>query len=428
MFDFEADDFGENQVKNERDDSAVLKCVHCSKPIDPQSTTCPHCGKSTEVMINVELNRHVLNRPLRRMFHPRNVFLVLATMAFVLGVYGFFVVQRLSSDYYISAGDRVMAQGDFASAVEYYRQAVQVGSQDPHTYEKLGWAEYQLARDAEALAHFESALALEPDRMSSLFGAGLSAYQLREYRIAVAHLSRAVKVSPEHAGAYQYLGLAEYRLGDFDTAYEHLTEAWVYNPKNATTLYYLARILDQRGDAGSAIEKYNEAEAAGFDVGSIAYARGLAQMQVGDFESAREDLQKALSAYPTRSEIPLSLAKASYLLGDYASARDQLTTIQTTLPPDLHLDYLIVSGWVALREGRFEAARETFKSWLDLKPGSTEALNAMGWALYYDGDCQTAKPYFQSAASSLTGEWMHAFDSFSAPEETPHAGLEQQCQ
>lgn len=428
MFEIEAGDFGESQEKNGEGAPAVERCPHCAEPINSQAAVCPHCNEPLGETITVDLNRHVLNRPLRRVLHPRNVFLVLATMAFALGFYGFFVVQRLSSDYYITAGDRVMAAGDFASAVEYYRQAVQVGSHDPHTYEKLGWAEYQLARDAEALAHFESALALDPNRTSSLFGAGLSAYQLREYEIAITHLSRVVEVAPEHAGAYQYLGLAEYRLGDYDPAYRHLTEAWVYNPKNATTLYYLARILDQRGDAESAIEKYNEAEAAGFDAGAITYARGLVQMQVGNFELAHDDLQKALTAYPTRAEIPLSLAKAFYLLDDYASAGNQLTAIQTSVPPDLQQEYLVLSGWVALRESHFDAAQDAFNAWLNLKPGSAEALNAIGWATYYAGDCQRANPYFQSAASSLTGEWMQAFDSFSTPQETPQAGLELQCQ
>ncbi len=428
MFEIEAGDFGEIQKENSEGAPAVERCPHCAEPINPQSAVCPHCNEPLGETITVDLNRHVLNRPLRRVLHPRNVFLVLATMAFALGAYGFFVVQRLSSDYYISAGDRVMAAGDFASAVEYYRQAVQVGSQDPSTYEKLGWAEYQLARDAEALTHFESALTMEPNRTSSLFGAGLSAYQLREYETAVAHLTRVVEISPENFGAYQYLGLAEYRLGDFDTAYGHLTEAWVYDPKNATTLYYLARILDQRGDAESAIEKYNEAEAAGFDAGAIAYARGLAQMQVGNFELARDDLQKALTAYPTRAEIPLSLAKAFYLLEEYASAGNQLTVIHTSVPPDRQQEYLVLSGWVALREGRFDEALDAFNAWLNSKPGSADALNAIGWATYYAGDCQTAKPYFQSAASSLTGEWLHNFDSFSTPQETPQAGLELQCQ
>lgn len=428
MFEIEAGDFGEDQKGDGRGISPVERCPHCAEPVSPEAAVCPHCNESLGETITVDLNRHVLTRPLRRVLHPRNVFLVLATMAFALGFYGFLVVQRLSSDYYISAGDRVMAEGDFASAVEYYRQATQVDSQDPNTYEKLGWAEYQLARDAEALIHFESALALDPNRTSSLFGAGLSAYQLREYETAVTHLSRAVEISPEHAGAYQYLGLAEYRLGDYDPAYEHLTEAWVYNPKNATTLYYLARILDQRGDAESAIEKYNEAEAAGFDAGAIAYARGLVQMQTGDFELARDDLQKALTAYPTRAEIPLSLAKAFYLLKEYASAANQLTAIQTSVPPDLQQEYLALSGWVALREGRFDAARDAFNAWLNSKPGSAEALNAIGWATYYAGDCQTANPYFQSAASGPTGEWMQALDSFSTPQETPQAGLELQCQ
>ncbi len=427
MFNYQPDDFGEDPEGTGGAQAAAEKCPHCGEAIAANSAVCPHCNMPLDELIQVDLHPEFPYQRLRRLFQPRNIIVAVVTVAVALGLYGFFVAQRFSSEYYIAAGDRVMAEGDNAGAVEYYRQAVRFGPQNPEAYEKLGWAEYQLALDSDALNHFEGALSLNPDRMMSLYGAGLSAYQLRDYENAIAYLARVVDIAPRYAIAYEYLGLAEYRLGNYEAAYEYFDAAWVYNPRNATTIYYLGRILAQRGDASLAIDKFNQADELGFDPGSIAYARGLAWMQTGNYEFARDDLQKALTAFPTRSDVDLSLARTFYLLEDYSAAKTQLTTIQTDIPLGFQPDYLALSGWVSLREGNTAAARTTFNQWLNLEPNNGEALNAIGWATYYSGDCQTANYYFQNAVEALQGEWAIASDSLSTADETPQAGLELQC-
>lgn len=427
MVNFQPDDFGDDLAGKRADETPVEQCPHCGKAIDAHSALCPHCNLPVDELIQVDLHPEFPRQRLRRLLRPRTVITAVVTVAMVLGLYGFFVIQRFSSDYYIKAGDRSMAEGNNAAAVEYYQQAVQFGPQNPEAYEKLGWAEYQLTRDANALKHFENALSLNPDQMLSLYGAGLSAYRLRDYENAISHLNRFIDIAPRYAGAYEYLGLAEYRLGNYETAYEYLNEAWVYNPQNATTLYYLGRILVQRGDASLAIENFNQAGQLGFDPGSVAFARGLAQIQAGSYELARDDLQKALIAFPTRKDVTLALAKSFYLLEDYSAARDQLTTIQSNVPLPFQPDYLALSGWVSLRQGNTAAALDAFNQWSNLNPNNAEALNALGWATYYSGNCQTANIYFQNASQSAKAEWIDTYDSLPTADETPQAGLELQC-
>jgi tetratricopeptide (TPR) repeat protein len=404
MVNFQPDDFGEDTGRNEE------------KPLDAQ-----------EEEIQVNLFPEFPHQRLRRMLRPRNLLFALLTVAALLSLYGFFVVQGLSSDYYIKAGDRFMTDGDYVSAASHYQQAVQFDPQNPESYERLGWSEYQLARDANALQHFEHALSLSTDRSLSLYGVGLAAYRLHDYEKAISHLTRLIEIEPAYAGAYEYLGLAEYRLAQYETASEHLNRAYIYNPQNATVVYYLSRIHSIRGEAGLAIQGFNEAEKLGFDAASIAYARGLAYMQAGEYESALADFQKASSLYPARKEAALSLAKAFYLLEDYAAAQSQLADIQVDIPAEFQSEYLEVSGWVALRQGYTDAARDSFNRWLNLQPDHVHALNALGWAAYYAGDCQTATFYFESAIKASSEEWISMGDSLSSPQETPQAGLAAQC-
>ncbi|MBC7875674.1 MAG: tetratricopeptide repeat protein [Anaerolineales bacterium] len=421
--DFQPGDFGENNPE----DSIVNACPHCSKPVDKSATVCPHCHLPLDEIIQVDLSRELPNQRLHRLLQPRNILIAVLTVAVALGLYGFFVVQQLSGDYYTANGDSLIANGDIASAAEYYRQAVQLSPQDPEAYERLGWSEYQLAQDADAFKHFETALSLSSNRILSIYGAGVAAYRLRDYEKSISYLSRVVEVEPRHVEAYEYLGLAEYHLERYEIAYEHLNRAWIYNPRNPTVTYYLARVQAQGGETSLAIQNFNEAEKLGFDSGIIAYARGLTYLQAGEHESALIDLQKALLAYPTRKEVTLSLAKVLYLLKDYDAAQSQLAGIQADVPPDFQLEYLVLSGWVALRQGNTDTARDIFNRWLNLAPNNAQALNALGWAAYYAGDCQTASFYFESAAQSLQGEWVLSPDSLSSAQETPKDGLAAQC-
>jgi tetratricopeptide (TPR) repeat protein len=405
MVNFQPDDFGEDTGKKNEE-----------KPLDAQ-----------EEEIQVNLFPEFPHQRLRRMLRPRNLLFALLTVTALLSLYGFFVVQGLSSDYYIKAGDRFMTAGDYASAASHYQQAVQFDPQNPEPYERLGWSEYQQAQDVDALKHFENALSLSADRPLSLYGAGLAAYRLHSYEESISYLTQLIQIAPTHAEAYEYLGLAEYRLGQYETAGEHLNRAYIYNPQNATVVYYLSRIHSIRGEADLAIQSFNEAEKLGFDAASIAYARGLAYMQAGEYESALADLQKASSLYPARKEAALSLAKAFYLLKDYAAAQSQLADIQVDIPAEFQSQYLEVSGWAALRQGYTDAARDSFNRWLILQPNHVHALNALGWAAYYAGDCQTASFYFESAVQVSSEEWISMGDSLSSPEETPQVGLAAQC-
>lgn len=377
--------------------------------------------------IQVNLFPEFRGQRLRRLLRPRNVLLALLTVVVALSLYGFLVVQALSSDYYIKTGDGFMANGDYVSAAHSYQQAVQIDPQNPEPYERLGWSEYQQARDVDARKHFEYALSLSTERTLSLYGAGLAAYRLGDYEESIAHLTRLIEIEPMHADAYEYLGLAEYRLGQYEASSEHLTRAYIYNPKNAAVSYYLGRIHSFQGEASSAIQNFNEAEELGFDPGSLAYARGLAYMQAGEYESALADLQKASSLHPTRKEVNLSLAKVFYLLKDYAAAQGQLADVQTEVPAEFQSEYLALSGWVGLRQGYPDAARDHFNRWLNLTPNNVYALNALGWAAYYAGDCQTASFYFESASQALSEEWIPAEDSLFSAAETPQAGLAAQC-
>jgi tetratricopeptide (TPR) repeat protein len=427
MFELKPEDFGDEPVEQGDAEAATQKCPHCSKTIPAAAARCPHCNLPPDELIQVDLFPKSPYRIMRELLRPGRVIAAMITVGLALGVYGIFTIQPILAESYAASGDRLMRNGDLTAAVDFYRQALHYDPLNPSAHENLAWAEYALAMDAEALNNFEQALKLDPDRTMSLYGAGLSAYRLYDYENAISYLGRVLEIAPEHAGAYEHLGLAEYRLGNYENAYGYLLEASVYNPQNATTVYYLGRILAHGGDITAAIEKYDQAGELGFDPGVVANARGLAWMQTGDFASARDDFLAATLVYPDRKDAILSLAQAFYLLGDHAAAREQLAALEADVPPDLEPDYLALWGWVSLRQGYTDAARVAFNSWVNLGSENARALNALGWATYYSGDCGTAGFYFQNAIEQMEDETTDFHDPLASADETPRAGLDLQC-
>jgi len=87
----------------------------------------------------------------------------------------------------------------------------------------LGAAAARQGNYAEALAHYQEALAADPNRLDALVGLGVARYKLGVLDEAIEALERAVARAPAEATARLYLGLSYLRRGDLPRADEHLT-------------------------------------------------------------------------------------------------------------------------------------------------------------------------------------------------------------
>jgi tetratricopeptide (TPR) repeat protein len=404
-------------------------CPHCAKLMDAPLPSCPHCGGELPTGESFQLDSapQLPRQRLRWLLRPQTILVAVLTVAVTLGLYGYIYVQQMSSDFYIMEGDRLAGQGDYAAAIRSYQMAAYLDPQNPQVNENLGWLEYRQAHDPEALKYFEKAIALEAGRATSLYGAGLAAYQTQNYQGAASYLEQAAALNAGLPNIHEYLGLAEYRLGKYEPAYEHLNAARASSPQSGTILYYLARLQILRGETYLAIENFTQAEKFGFDSGAVSLARGLAWMKAGEYLSARDDLQKAVTQLSGRKDAVLFLAKAYYLLGDYSAAQAQIASIQSNIPAHLQYEFLSMPGFIALRQGNLESAQNTFAQIANMMPDDADALNALGWTVFYSGNCAAARSNFEKAAVQTNGEPVFAYDSFFAPNETPQNGLSIAC-
>ena len=103
----------------------------------------------------------------------------------------------------------------------------------PFTFSLIGQSYYYTADYADALAHQDRALALEPDCLNALWGAALSLAELGDYTEAIRRVQRAVSISQQSPTT---LGMLAYILGKAGDATESrrlVDQLWLEYPEHA---------------------------------------------------------------------------------------------------------------------------------------------------------------------------------------------------
>lgn len=166
-----------------------------------------------------------------------------------------------------------LARKDPKAAVPFFDRALESDKQCVSALVGRGRALSALNRHAEALAAFESAVAVNPSladvkrRIEVLKFRGLqenlaaAREAARDGRLDEAERAyrSALEASPDTAFMYRELAGVERRKGDADAALEHFRKAAELDPTDALSLVPVGDLLAARGDYAGAVRAYGEA-------------------------------------------------------------------------------------------------------------------------------------------------------------------------
>jgi tetratricopeptide (TPR) repeat protein len=124
-------------------------------------------------------------------------------------------------------------------AIDLFRQAIDVRSDDPFYHNNLGVALQELARFAEAEAQFRRSLALSPDYLDAHNNLGNALWEQGRFTEAVAHYQRAIALRPDCAIAHANLGNALQTNGDIEPARREFERAIELEPTRGRHYRYL---------------------------------------------------------------------------------------------------------------------------------------------------------------------------------------------
>lgn len=202
-----------------------------------------------------------------------------------------------------TARDRIMAarehvaQGRFRQAFPLLQQATQEEPQSLMAWFLLARCHDDLGQDAQALACYNTCIALWPRQHRLVFNRGLAHLRLRDYSRAVADFDRAIALEPNHHDAYFNRGLARQGLGKHAEAIEDYTTALEHGAPFTRIYFVRARARDMVKDVdGARRDRADGMRLEPTDERSWV-ARGLARIS-SEPARALADFDKALDLNP----------------------------------------------------------------------------------------------------------------------------------
>jgi len=211
-------------------------------------------------------------------------------------------------------------------------------------YSDLGNLLLERGQVNEAIAHFQKALALQPDEAwlhNNLGNAFAKNGQLDE---AIRQYQEALRLKPDHALAHNNLGLALGREGQMDEAIRQFEQALLLKPDHADARNNLGNALGQKGQTDEAIRQFQETLRLKPDHAGAHYNLGVAFSQKGQMTEAIRQLQETIRLEPGHVSAHNNLGTALYQQGradeairqfqeavrlkpDYADARRNLEAV-----------------------------------------------------------------------------------------------------
>jgi Flp pilus assembly protein TadD len=146
-------------------------------------------------------------------------------------------------------GLHLFKRGKVAEAIAHYEAALQINPLQDDAHSNLGRALADQRRYDEAVAHFETALSLRPDDVKTRNNLGSVLVLQGRHVEAVRQFEEVVRLQPDHAAAHNNLAISCKKLGRISEAIAHYREALRLQPDSLEPLNNLAWMLAACPDA-----------------------------------------------------------------------------------------------------------------------------------------------------------------------------------
>ena len=231
--------------------------------------------------------------------------------------------RSLSPKFFLAAGNRAKARGDWP----------------------------------EALAAFERAKALAPDDVATALAQADALHALGRFDAALAATETLLARAPQTADAWLLRAFLLHRSDRLAAALAAAEKGVALRPDRAgQTLLAALRMRD--GQFSQAAAAYGRLAAAHPAAPYFRYWLAMARFGAGDCESGRESMAAALALQPNWGEAHIALTRATALCGEpdeLPAARQRAAALFAAADT---VDTRLTAAFVALREGRHATARQ----------------------------------------------------------------------
>ncbi|PZO34016.1 MAG: hypothetical protein DCF17_21015, partial [Shackletoniella antarctica] len=187
---------------------------------------------------------------------------------------------------YFEAGNLAAADQQFKWAIASYDAALAIKPDKHEALYNKGIALDELGRYEEAIACYDAALAIKPDDHQALYNKGYALFNLGRYEEAIASYDAALAIKPDKHEALYNRGIALYYLGRYEEAIASYDAALAIKPDYHEALNNKGYALFNLGRYEEAIACYDAALAIKPDKHAALNSKGVALGNLGRYEEA----------------------------------------------------------------------------------------------------------------------------------------------
>ncbi len=241
-----------------------------------------------------------------------------------------------------------------------------------------GNALYELGHFDHAITAYKKALELDPDYADAWNNLGLSAFRLYHYNEALAAFEQAIARDPSNAFSWNNRGVAFQVLKRDDEAIDAFNHALAIDPEYMEPLVNKSIALLALGLYHELINTYSAILRLDPRNAHIWHDKGNAQALTERYDDALESFNQALLIEPKNTEILVQKAKCLYTLKRYPEAINVLERV--LLLDDTNVSAWETKGHVLTQIFRYREAVAAFNRALAINPACPQALSGYQFA------------------------------------------------
>ncbi|XWK86981.1 MAG: tetratricopeptide repeat protein [Phormidium sp.] len=200
-----------------------------------------------------------------------------------------------SADLLFELGNLLLAAKEYQAAIASYDQALQLNPNKDEAWYNRGNALDDLGRYEAAIASYDQALKLKPNKDEAWYNRGNALFQLGRYEEAIASFDQALKLKPNDDEAWNNRGNALGNLGRYEEAIASFDQALKLNQNYDEAWYNRGNALDNLGRYEEAIASYDQALKLNPNDDEAWYNKACCYALQGDIVRSIENLQKAIN-------------------------------------------------------------------------------------------------------------------------------------
>jgi tetratricopeptide (TPR) repeat protein len=265
---------------------------------------------------------------------------------------------------------------------------------DPFSHFRLGLIARGEKAHAEAVAHFESALAANPQYIDAL--ARIAAVKAEQGRVneAIDRVTRQLQAFPDNPLIHNLLGRLWMQAGNPGRAEEAFKQGVKLNPALPLSYLNLAELYDRTGHLEEAMHEYQTALQTNPKLASAHSLLGMIHERRQEFDQAKVHYQEALKLDPKFAPAANNLAWIyAERGGDVDAALALARSAREQLPQDPSVADTL--GWVYYKKNAYLRAIGFLKEAAEKMPDNPLVHYHLGMAYFKNGDAVSARKTLQ---------------------------------